>query len=380
MSAAEFAGDALGDCNRPPSLAQCRWERHALGSPWPTSAFSEGDGPMVSRVAFCLVLACALGTFGGPTVASAQDDPVPVVIDSDMIADDWMATLFVLNDPAFAVEAITVAGTGFADCEAGVRAALSLLALAESDDVPVSCGPESPLLGDNAPPAEWMTTIEAVEELGLPEGGEPAAQDAVALFTSAIQASPEPVTVLALGPLTNVGAALEATPALVENIEMIYAMGGAVDVAGSAVSEENTVAEWNIYCDPHAARLVFESGAPITLVPLDATNEVPVTPAFVDRLDAEATTPEAEFVAGLLAGNAESIAAGDYYFWDPLAAVVMRDPDLVTLTPRDVTVIDRPGAPDDGRTKPVANGSEILVATDPDGDALEAALLAAWNA
>ena len=184
---------------------------------------------------------------------------------------------------------------------------------------------------------------------------------------------------LALGPLTNVGAALEATPDLVENIEMIYVMGGAVDVDGSSVSEENTAAEWNMYCDPHAARLVFESGVPITLVPLDATNEVPITPEFVAQLGAEKTTPEAEFVAALLAKNAESIESGSYYFWDPLAAVVLSDPSLVTLTPRDVTVIDIPGAPDDGRTKPVANGSKVLVATAPDGDAVEAALIAAWT-
>ncbi len=59
---------------------------------------------------------------------------------------------------------------------------------------------------------------------------------------------------------------------------------------------------------------------------------------------------------------------------------MLSDPSLVTLTPRDVTVIDIPGAPDDGRTKPVANGSEILVATAPDGDALDAALIAGWNA
>lgn len=333
---------------------------------------------MVGRLALCLALPCVLGVSAGTMTASAQD-PVPVVIDSDMISDDWMATLFVLNDPDFAVQAITVAGTGFADCEAGVRAALGLLALTGHGDVPVSCGAESPLVGDNAPPAEWLTTIEAVEALGLPEGGEPAAEDAVALFTSTIQNSPQPVTVLALGPLTNVAAALEATPALAENIGMIYVMGGAVDVDGSMVSEENTTAEWNIFSDPHAARIVFESGAPITLVPLDATNEAPVTPEFVERLEAEKATPAAEFVAALLANNAESIASGSYYFWDPLAAAVMTDPALVTLTPRDVTVIDVPGAPDDGRTKPVANGSEILVATAPDSDALEDALIAAWN-
>lgn len=331
-------------------------------------------------VSLCLALLWGLGVvmFGGPATVSAQE-PVPVVIDSDMISDDWMATLFLLNDPQFAVKAITVAGTGFANCDAGVRSALGLLALTDYGDVPVSCGAESPLVGDNAPPAEWMTTLETVEALGLPEGGEAAEQDAVALFTSTIQASPSPVTVLALGPLTNVGAALEATPELADNIEMIYVMGGAVDVDGSFVSDENTAAEWNIYSDPHAARLVFESGAPITLVPLDATNEAPVTPDFVARLEAEKATPAAEFVATLLANNAESIESGSYYFWDPLAAVVMSDPNLVTLTPRDVTVIDIPGSPEDGRTKPVANGSEIMVATAPDSAALEAALIAAWN-
>ena len=333
---------------------------------------------MVGKLALCLVLSCVLGVFGGTKAVSAQD-PAPVVIDSDMISDDWMAALFLLNDPKFTVKAITVAGTGFADCDAGVRSALGLLALTDYGDVPVSCGSASPLMGDNAPPAEWRTTLQMVKELDLPEGGDPVEQDSATLFTSAIQDSPEPVTVLALGPLTNVGAALEATPALVENIEMIYVMGGAVDVDGSSVSEENTVAEWNMYCDPHAARIVVESGAPITLVPLDATNEVPVTPEFVAHLEAEKSTPEAEFVAALLANNAESIASGSYYFWDPLAAVVMSDPSLVTLTPRDVTVIAVPGAPDDGRTKPVANGSEMLVATAPDGDALEAALIAGWN-
>jgi pyrimidine-specific ribonucleoside hydrolase len=353
---------------------------------------------MVGGLALRLALPCALGLVGmvgivnGPAPVAAQGaTPVaapgqgqaqgstPLVIDSDMISDDWMATLFVLNDPRFDVKAITVTGAGFADCDAGVRAALGLLALTDYADVPVSCGAEEPLRGDNAPPAEWMTTLEAVEALGLPEGGEPADEDAVALFTSTIAESPEPVTVLALGPLTNVGAALEATPALVDNIETVYVMGGAVDVPGSAVSDENTVAEWNIYSDPHAARLVFESGAPITLVPLDATNDVPVTSAFVERLAAEGTTPEAEFVSMLLANNAESIESGGYFFWDPLAAAVMADPGLVTLTPRDVTVVAAPGAPDDGHTKPVANGPEILVATAPDGEALEDALIAAWN-
>jgi pyrimidine-specific ribonucleoside hydrolase len=333
-----------------------------------------------SRWMCCLVLLCIGGAAHGTGIVSAQTVPVPVVIDSDMTTDDWMATLAVLNNPDFAVKAITVSGTGFAFCDAGVQSALSILALADYGDVPVSCGSEKPLAGDNAPPAEWRTTTATLAPLNLPAGGAPATEDAVALFTATIEDSADAVTVLALGPLTNVASAFEATPDLVDKISMVYVMGGAVDVDGSFVSDTNTAAEWNIYCDPHAARLVFESGAPITLVPLDATNEVPVTADFVAKLDAAPATPEAKFVSTLLANNAESIAAGQYFFWDPLAAAVMIDSDLVTLTPRDVTVIDTPGAPDDGRTKPVTNGSEIMVATAPDGPALESLLIAAWTA
>jgi pyrimidine-specific ribonucleoside hydrolase len=333
---------------------------------------------MFRKLALCVMIPCLFGAFGGTAEVSAQE-PTPVIIDSDMTTDDWMATLFVLNNPNFSVQAITVSGTGFAFCDGGVRSALGLLALTEYGDVPVSCGSETPLQGENAPPAEWRSTLESVEALGLPEGGAPSELDAVELITTTVQESTAPITVLALGPLTNVGAALEATPELAEKIDMIYVMGGAVDVDGSFVSETNSAAEWNIYCDPHSARLVFESGAPVTLIPLDATNDVPVTPEFVAALEANKTTPAAEFVAMLLANNAESIAGGSYYFWDPLAAVVMADPSIVTVETRAVTVIDIPGAPDDGRTKPVANGSLILVATAPNGEALETALIEAWN-
>lgn len=103
-------------------------------------------------MALCLVLLGVLGAIGGPSAASAQQAPNRVVIDGDMTSDDRMATLFVLNDPDFAVKAITVAGTGFASYDAGVRSALGLLAPTGYGDVPVSRGSATPLLGDNAPP------------------------------------------------------------------------------------------------------------------------------------------------------------------------------------------------------------------------------------
>jgi pyrimidine-specific ribonucleoside hydrolase len=332
---------------------------------------------MFKKIAFLLLILTLLPVSTLP--AAAQDAMAqPVIIDTDMALDDWMAILYILNDPAFDVKAITVTGTGLAYCDAGVDIALGLVALAEHEAVPVSCWREEPLASDNAFPAEWRIDMATAESLGLPEGGSPAEQDALALFSETVAASEEPIQVLALGPLTTVGAALEADPSLVDQIAMITIMGGAVDVAGSGITEENTSAEWNIYCDPHGARLTIESGAPITLVALDATDQAPVTPEFLTTLEAAQDSPEAAFVYENLLGNMESIENGWYFFWDPLAAAVMADAELVTLEPREITVIETPGA-DDGRTKPVGNGSEILLAVAPDTAAFEQAFIAGIN-
>lgn len=336
---------------------------------------------MARTIARIALLACFLcGAVGLAVTPTTAQEPMPVIIDADMALDDWLAILYVLNNPAFDVQAITVTGTGFAFCDAGVDIALGLLALTEYGDVPVSCWSETPLIGENGPPAEWKTTMEAAEALGLPDGGEPSELNAVDLFTSAVANAPALVTVLALGPLTNIAAAFEADPMLSDYVASIYVMGGAVDVPGSGVSDENSTAEWNIYCDPHAARLVFESGVPITLVPLDATNDAPVTPEFVAALEANQQTPEAEFVLTALGGISDSIASGGYSFWDPLTAAVMADPSIVTLTELYVSVVDIPGYAEDGRTKPVGNGPSIMVATAPDVATLEQMLIEGWNA
>ena len=317
---------------------------------------------MFKRIALVFLLCCTLsGAFLTPAAAQTSR---PVIIDTDMTTDDFMATLLTLQNPDFTVEAITVTGTGWAFCDAGVQAALGIVALADAGDIPVSCWRDDPLGGENPVPADWRTNLEAVAALGLPEGGTPVDEDAVALFTATVQDSPEKVTVLAIGPLTNIAQAFNDTPSLIDNIEMIYVMGGAVDVPGSDVSEDNTTAEWNIYCDPVAARMVFESGAPITLVPLDATNDVPLTMDFLQQLEADKHTPGADFIYTALSNSTDFIESGGYYFWDPLAAGIMANPDLATMIERDVTVIDVPGA-DYGRSMSVGNGPRIRVSTAP---------------
>jgi pyrimidine-specific ribonucleoside hydrolase len=220
--------------------------------------------------------------------------------------------------------------------------------------------------------------------LSLPEGVNPATtSSAVELLIASIQSSPEKISLLTLGPLTNVAEALQAAPSLTSSVEMIYVMGGAVEVAGnvgaSGVGIENDVAEWNMYVDPHAAAIVVGAGAPVTLIPLDATNHAPVTLDFYHRLQRDHATPEAAFVYDMLTRQRDFIESGGYYFWDPLAAAILTDESLATIETRRLTVVEAEG-PESGRTQIGENGAAVRVAVSADGARFEQIFLDALNA
>ena len=320
-----------------------------------------------------------LSAGGAPTSATTKT----VVIDTDMAVDDWMAILFLLQRPDVTVEAITVTGTGEAHCGPGTRNALDLAALAGDADIPISCGREDPLLGGHTFPTSWRDMVDNLAGLSLPPNPKPtSSQSAVELLTSVIQDSPQRVVLVTLGPLTNVAEALQSDPSLVDNLEMIYIMGGAVHVPGNlqvpGADTDNRVAEWNIYVDPHAAAVVMLSGAPVTLVSLDATNHAPLTMDFYRRLEADRTTPEADFVYQVLTQMQDFINSGGYYFWDPLAAAVAIDESLVTVQPQALKVIEEEG-PESGRTLAAKDGTTVRVCTAADGAGFEELFLDTLN-
>lgn len=285
--------------------------------------------------------------------------------------------LYLLNRPDVSVEAITVTGTGEAPCEPGIKNVMSLAALAGQPDIPVSCGRTTPLQGDHAFPAAWRARVDSMAGLTLPANpGSPASESAVALLADKIMSLPGKVTLIALGPLTNVAEALQFAPEIQENLEMVYIMGGAVDVPGNVGAShagiDNSVADWNIYVDPRAAAIVLQSGAPVTLVPLDATNHVPVTANFVERLEDNRETPEAEFAYDVLSQPEyeEFIRYGGYYLWDAIAAAILTDNSLASFETRNLTVIEAEGN-QSGRTQASGNGRPVRVATDVAADRFE---------
>jgi len=307
----------------------------------------------------------------------------PVILDTDMSPDSWMAILYLARCPDVALRAITVAGTGESHGSRGARNALALLTLAGKPNIPVTYGRKTPLRGKHSFPLIMRYAMDIMLGLSLPSSpNPPTGPAAVELLTSLIQSSPQKTILVAVGPLTNVAETLGAQPALVDKLEMIYIMGGAVDVPGNiravAMWNRNSVAEWNIYCDPYAANLVFESGAPITLVPLDVTNQVPLTLAFYNRLEADRVTPEAGFVHKILSRLKPTIRTHEYYFWDPLTAAVATNENLAMFRRRRLKVIHEEGL-ESGRTLATDSGADIRVCTAVDNARFEQVFLDTLN-
>ncbi|MFM9127466.1 MAG: nucleoside hydrolase, partial [Solirubrobacterales bacterium] len=216
--------------------------------------------PAASRLAFgSLVLAALLaGLLALAQPASAGER---WIIDTDMGIDDWAAVLFMAHNPDSRILAITSSGNGLARCGAGERNARRILRLA-ADREPVGCSNPYPMDGFAAYPSQWRDQTDGL--LGIPV---PAARgrfkhrSSVALMKETLRSARKPVSILSIGAMSNIAEVLTEEPRLARKIRRIVAMGGAVDVPGNirvhgfTDNSPNTVAEWNIFIDPPAAKI-----------------------------------------------------------------------------------------------------------------------------
>lgn len=315
-------------------------------------------------------------------VPTRAPNPIPVAIDTDMAADDWMAILYLLNRTDIEIDAITVTGAGEAHCEQGVSNALKLIKLAGKSDIPVACGLETPLAGNHTFPQEWRVFADSLAGKDLPVETNPNKDmDAVTLLQSILEGTSQKVTLLTLGPLTNIAELLSAHPQSRDLIQMIFVMGGAYEVPGNVgfYVDGNESAEWNIYIDPKAASEVLSSGVPVTLVPLDATNQVPLEIDFYDRLEMDRPEPEASFVFDVLTGNMGMIQSNSYYFWDPLAAAIMVNESFATFETNNICVETDEGNTS-GATEKGNNCPEVRIAVEVNADLFEKDFIDTLNA
>jgi pyrimidine-specific ribonucleoside hydrolase len=224
--------------------------------------------------------AAALAALPG---APPPGTPRPVVLDCDPGHDDALAIALALASPGLEVLGLTTVA-GNAGIENTTRNALRVLTLLGRTDVPVAVGAERPLLRDPWVP-KHVHGASGLDGADLPE---PAfairPETAIELTATIVRASPLPVTLVPTGPLTNIALLLRAFPRLIERIGAISLMGGSLGVGNTTAS-----AEFNVWADPEAAAIVFESGIPILMAGLDVTHQALVLPDDVERLAASGT-------------------------------------------------------------------------------------------
>ncbi len=275
------------------------------------------------------------------------DRPLPVIIDTDPGLDDALAIALAVARPEIDLLAVTsVAGnTDVAHCTDN---ALRLLELFGRPDVPVGEGADDALLAGNrirAPEIHGAggigtTVLAPATSHARPEG-------AVDLIASILRDHPEPVVLCPIGPLTNIALLLRAHPDLRDRIAHVCLMGGSIG-DGNVTS----AAEFNVYVDPEAAAVVFESGLPITMMGLDVTHQAVLYQPAVDRLAALPTRSGAvgaELAAFALAREGQWYGSPRMSVHDAVAVGHLALPDLVSVAEYSVRV-DTGSGPARGRT------------------------------
>lgn len=218
---------------------------------------------------------------------------LPIILDCDPGHDDAIALILALASPELDLKAVTTSA-GNQTPEKTLRNALRILTLLQRNDIPVAGGAVKPLM------RELIIADNVHGESGLdgPELPEPnfAPQqcNAVELIAKTLRESKEPMTIVATGPLTNIALLLTSHAELKPKIARIVIMGGA-----AGLGNWTPAAEFNIYVDPEAAEIVFQSGLPIVMAGLDVTHRAQIMSEDIERFR-QLDNPVAAVVADLL--------------------------------------------------------------------------------
>jgi pyrimidine-specific ribonucleoside hydrolase len=216
-------------------------------------------------------------------------DRIPFVLDCDPGHDDALALVLGLARPELELLAVTTVA-GNAGLAATTNNALRVLTLVGRTDIPVAAGAAGPLMR----PLHVALDVHGasgLEGADLPDATVAARPEgAIELLRATLERSPVPVTIAAVGPLTNIALLLRTHPHLADRIASIRIMGGAITEGNTTAS-----AEFNIWQDPEAARIVLECGRPITLMTLDVTHAALFTERDVERLERLGTRPARVF-------------------------------------------------------------------------------------
>ncbi len=254
-----------------------------------------------------------------------------VILDTDIgtDVDDCLALALLVGSSELKLDAVTCV---YGDTTLRSRMVMKLLQLRGLANVPVYAGAKQPLVSGREiywEGHEGQGLLDATDDTFQPQP-----EFAVDFIVQHVMSNPGVIHLIAIGPLTNIALAFQKEPRLARNLAHLTIMGA---VVGSIERLDLPFAEHNIVCDPEAAKIVFASGAPITLVPLDITTQVKVTRDGLERIQ-QVGTAFHDAVADQLARYPRFQAFGHTSLHDPLAVAVVIDPTLVKLEPVTMTV------------------------------------------
>lgn len=274
-----------------------------------------------------------------------------IIFDTDFAfppQDDAMALFFVLNSPELDIVGITTVA-GNRSVNVATADVLKVLEVTQRAEIPVYQGAAAPLLHKGV---EWDTKRHggwfANEPSRQPPGGfattkKLEAQGAVDYLVQTVMKNPGQVTILALGPLTNLAMAMRMEPRFAANVKQIVIMGGAIASLPDGAGNHTPNAEFNFYVDPEAAQIVLRGGTPIVLSPLNISRKAKFTKADYDKIVA-VDTPITRLIRDNVGPGYKERPDRVALMYDQVAAVALVAPQLIKTVELFVDVDINPDA------------------------------------
>ena len=258
--------------------------------------------------------------------------PRPFLIDTDTGVDDALALLYAMHSPEIKVEAVTTVA-GNVEVEKCTRNAETVLGCSQGGYVPpVIQGARKPLRR----PLVTAPEVHGKDGLGNTQRGKvplrrSRGQEALETIRDLCEEFPHRLTIVAIGPLTNIALALQKYPRSLKKVKRIITMGGAFGVPGNT----GPVAEFNYFVDPDAANIVLQSGLPLTIVPLDITHQIVLLRKQIRKVVRRRRSPLGSFVYRFTAPymwyHKMTLGFNGGYLHDPLAVAIAVEPSLARL-------------------------------------------------
>lgn len=257
-------------------------------------------------------------------------NPKRIIIDTDPGVDDALTFLLALASPEIKLEALTTVH-GNTNVENTTRNALAVLEFLHAENIPVAKGCSLPLLVPLHKSGDMVHGAGGIGNTNLPEPkNKPVDEHAIDYLIQRVLAEPKELSIFPIGPLTNIALAIRKEPRFAEAVKELVIMGGSLRAGGNITP----AAEFNLHADPHAAHIVFHSGIPITLIPLDVTYKCLLTSEDVERLN-RTGSPIARFVRDATGGYMEFYKKYEGFdgcaLHDPLTLATVIAPELLTF-------------------------------------------------